>query len=128
MPNTPVNHHAPSTHGGPGGITRRMEGVETDIEKLISQARIAQKNPTTYNPSTTCHSEEHHSHPQPPNLLSIYTRRLKGRLEIGYCNVERSDVYTHTTLELCKNEDLVFIGEPCIFPHPDSQAGAAQHP
>ncbi|KAF8431571.1 hypothetical protein BGX38DRAFT_1277238 [Terfezia claveryi] len=44
-------------------------------------------------------------------------KRRENALTAAYCNVNRSEINTHTFLETSKHLDIVFIGEPMIFIH-----------
>ena len=48
-----------------------------------------------------------------------YEKRSKkgsrGSIGVAYCNVNKSDIYTHALLETLKDLDTVFVGEPHIF-------------
>ena len=56
------------------------------------------------------------------------TKNTSSRIKVGYGNVNRSDTYTHTTLETLKDHDVVFISEPKIFTSPNNPPGCVNHP
>jgi len=85
--------------------------LNKDIEELIRTTRH-KKSPTPHRTHTPTHT-----HRQSTPTFKV-KRAVSRSLTVGYANIQRSGPFTETTLETCKDLDLVFIGEPCIYQAP----------
>jgi len=105
-PPDPMSNTTTSTPTGHRTGQRPLLEEHVDkITRIIRQARDTQNrrsNSTTLTPS-----------PRPRT-------RDKKQLSIGYCNVQRCGAYTDTTLNTCRDHEIVFIGEPCNYQPPGS--------
>ena len=113
--------------GRQGYSKNDLKGQNT-VNTTRTTYATTQKAPHHTPPPPTPRTPPARTSSSPTTSIGFAHRSTKGSLRIEYYNVEGSEVYTHTKLEMYKDLNIVFIGEPHIFNLPGLGPGTAQHP
>jgi len=110
--------------GRPGNREEEEEAATGKKTNRRTARRRNQKNPTptpTTTPTTPPLNPTHNT--DPPTKP-----KTRGKLNVNYINVGRSQAVTHAAFNQIQNHDILFISEPFIHILPDENPSHPSHP